>query len=965
MGKYSNLRFFNGTSGELGFRYDETTEMWDGIIYVPKVSVGLYETVNLFVLEEVRKDLGGFEYIKPISENSNANKFLFEVEDNIDYVGDVFLYSVSLNNGFYSVEVDSYQTEDILPENTSSSTYTHLNYNTTTGVPNTGNNYKLISAIVSPEALHCKIALKSEEEKIHIKLLKIYEYDDNGNRTHLIATIKIYGETVGEDERLTTLLSNLGMSFKDEDFLIFKSSDVNEFKLDHQLLNKKKKELLLEGHNIKPYLGSYKAITNAIKYYGYNNIKLKEYWLNINEQSENFGKLKAVAVPDQNVPGYLIKKNREIELPNSNLKKTSRFSLVYKLNEPDGGVDEWDIPTVKESFDFTPEEVLIKLYGLKKRLQKDYLPLQAKIVDITAEGDFFTQFNQNVWNDQQTIQVQKSGTEVDFEIFPNRRLFIEDLRLVSSTLADAVQSLGFDFNENISTEYISGQDSYTIFPIAQEDDEIEKVINFYETYYNQELNTFTTLTNVPVGCPIVLNCTSLTDTWDSCAFTWNDADLAANDYTGIASSIYTWNTLWKKDVYEAEWVIKGEDWSYSHRDTIENNKNLLVVIPRSGTYEVILNLYDLYNTRSYVRKNNIVVNNKSVEVYGMYTFKPEIDQWNLHDLSWNLSGGYYNQPQESYNEMDEFKASWYLTLDRANYTHDTSNGVDFSTVSRYVDSGSPTGFSETTGPFFWKNLKQQVWDDGYGITWESTRIGADITSSFLMEIDQAGGYVNTEGLEIVYYDNENGINVTDQYTIQSAYPINNSDISVYLTIQDELNSLDPIAHPILSKFKYNAILIDNDGDGVEDSCTFILAVGKEYSSTYDFVSVQFPTNTGGSISNPINYKAYNPKWNDTIFFGDHANISLMQHITLIYDATNMPGIVKQEWNVTNNTTGTNIYYEGQVFTYLFHERGDYTVNLTLTDTNGNVNSVNRNMITITEPLKARPKKKPKYQYTTA
>ena len=187
-----------------------------------------------------------------------------------------------------------------------------------------------------------------------------------------------------------------------------------------------------------------------------------------------------------------------------------------------------------------------------------------------------------------------------------------------------------------------------------------------------------------------------------------------------------------------------------------------------------------------------------------------------------------------------------------------------------------------------------------------------------MEIDQAGGYTNTEGLEIVYYDNENGINITDQYTIQSAYPINNSDISVYLTIQDELNNLDPIAHPILSKFKYNAILIDNDGDGVEESCTFILAVGKEYSSSYDFVSVEFPTNTGGSISNPINYKAYNPKWNDTIFFGDHANISLMQHITLIYDATNMPGIVKQEWNITNNTTGTNIYYEGQVFTYLFH-----------------------------------------------
>jgi hypothetical protein len=955
MGKYSNLRFFNGTSGELGFNYNETSEMWDGIIYVPKVSVGLYETVNLFMLEEVRKDLGGFEYIKPISENGNASKFLFEVEDNIDYVGDVFLYSVSSNNGFYSVDVDAFQTETVLPSTTSSSSYTHLNHNTTTGVPNTGNIYKVISTNVSPEAIHCKIALKSEEEKIHIKLLKIYEYDNNGIRTHLIATIKIYGETVGEDERLTNLLFNLGMSFKDEDFLIFKSSDVNEFKLDHQLLNKKKKELLLEGHNIKPYLGSYKAIINAIKYYGYDNIKLKEYWLNINEQSQNFGKLKAVAVPDPNIPGYLIKKNREIELPNSNLKKTSRFSLVYRLNEPDGGVDEWDVPTVKESFDFTPEEVLIKLYGLKRRLQKDYLPLQAKIVDITAEGDFFTQFSQNVWNDQQMIQVQKSGTEVDFEIYPNRRLFIEDLRLVSPTIAAAVQSSGFNFN--------------TTFPIANENDEIDNVTDFYDTYYNQELNTFTTLTPVPIGCPIVLNCTSLIDTWISCDFTWNDADLAANDYVGTASTLYTWNTLWKKDVYEAEWLIIGDNWTYSHRDTIDNNKELLVVIPNSGTYEVILNLYDLYNARSYARKNNIVVNNKAVEVYGMYTFRPEMDQWNLDDLSWSKSGGYFEEPQDSYNGIDDFKVSWYLTLDRANYAHDTAEGVDFSTVSRYVNSSSPTGFSETTGPFFWKNLKQQIWDDGYGITWESTRIGSDLTSSF--KINYFVG-TNTavlfDKIVIEYVDPATNDILSESYTITSAAPSGITDLSSFIAIQNELNGVDPLVYPIISKFKYNAILADTNSNGTEDTAHYILAVGKEYSSSYDFHAVKIYLGTTLkplATSGWVKYKAYNPKWNDIILFNDHANISLMQHMTLSYDATNMPGIVKHEWNVTNNTTGTNIYYEGQVFTHLFHEKGDYTVKLTVTDSNDNVNSVSKNMISITDPLKARPKKKPKYQYTTA
>ncbi len=950
MSKYANLRFFNGTSGELNFNYDADAELWDGIIFVPKVSVGLYETVNLFVLEEVHKDLGGFEYVRPISESSST-KFLFEIEDNEDYQGDVFIYNVVSNNGYYQVQETNSQVESILDSSTSNGLWVYQNYNTSVGnTSNQGGEFKTINTNVSNEAIHCKLALKSEEEKIHIKLLNIYEIDNNGNKTHHIASIKVYGETIGEDERLVDLLSNFGMSLNEEDFLIFKSSDVNEFKVDYQLLNQKRKELLLEAHNIKPFIGTYKAIVNAIKFFGYDNVKLKEYWLNINEQAENFGKLIAIAVPDTGKAGYLATKNSSVELPNSNLKKTSRFSLVYKINEPDGNVDEWDIPTVKESFDFTPEEILIKLYGLKRRLQKDYLPLQAKIVDITGEGDFFTQFTQNVWNDQQVIQVQSSGTEVDFEIIPNRsRLYIEDLRLVSTVIADAVETAGFN----------------SIWPIANEATEIQKVKDFYANYYNQELNTFTTLSPVPVGCPIVLECTSLTDTWNSCDFTWNDADIASNDYTQIASTLYTWNTLWKKDVYEAEWYVTGPNgYQFRLRDTIDNNKNLLLVLPKSGNYEVVLSLYDLYNARSYRRKSDIVIYNKSVEIYGFYSFKPELDQWDLDDQTWDLSGGYFEEPQASYNLMDEMVASWYLTLDRANYPHDTSNGVNFSTVSRYLDANSPTGFSETSGPFFWSNLKQATWDDGYGVSWDSTRIGPDLTSSFALEIDQSGGFQNGGPL-VLTYKNINGQNVTDSYEIQATYPLNNADLSAYIAIQNELNNLDPVQHPGLSKFTYNAILVDNDNNGVEDACYIILAVGKEYSSSYDFVDVEFPDGNNGDVLSKINYKSYNPKYNDIVLFNDHANVSLLQHVTFSYDKTNMPGIIEQEWKITNNNTGENIYYNEQWLTYLFKERGEYTIELSVTDCNGNKNSVSRNMISVTVPSKARPKKRPHYQYVGA
>jgi hypothetical protein len=952
MGKYSNLRFFNGASHELNFNYDSVTESWDGIIYAPRVSVGLYETVNLFILEEVYKQLGGSEYVLPISENQTSRKIKFEFEDNESYKGDIFLYNTAVDTaGNFTINQATSQIENMQDYSTSTGTYTYVNNNTTEANPNTGNIYKVINQNVSPEAIHCRIALMSEEEKIHIKLLNIYEVGADGKNSHRIATIKIYGETEGEDERLTILLNNLGMSFHEEDFLIFKSSDVNELKVDHLLLNEKRKELLLEGHNIKPFIGTYKAIINAIKFFGYDNIKLKEYWLNIDEQSAGYGKLRAVAVSDPNASGYLIKKNDAIELPNSNLKKTSRFSLVYKLNEPDGGVDEWDIPTVKESFDFTPEEILVKLYGLKRRLQKDYLPLQAKIVDITGEGDFFTQFTQNVWRDQHTIQVQNSGTKVDFTVFPERRLYIEDLRLVSQDLAD----------------------NTTGFPISGQAAIVTEVENFYETYHNQELNTFTTLSNVPIGCPVVLECNTLTDDWNECAFTWNDVDFAANDYTGIASSLYTWNTLWKKDVYEAEWVIKGpRGYSYNSRGPVETYKKMLLVLPNNGTYDIVLNLYDLYNARSYRRKTDIVVHNKAVELYGFYSFKPEMDQWNLDDTTWDLAGGYFEEPQVSYNTMDDMVASWYLTLDRANYPHDATGGLDFSTVSRYLDTGSATGFAETTGPFVWKNLKAQAWDDGYGITWDSTRIGSDLTSSFRINlfIESGGTFIANpiNKMVISCTDPVTNLHQTETYIINSPIPLSSSHLSAFVAIQNELNSLTPDQYPLFSRFKYNAILMDTNNNGTEDTAHYILAVGKEYSSKYDFTFIAMYLNTTYkplATSGWVHYKAYNPKWNDIILFNDHANISLMQHITMTYDKTNMPGIISQTWVILNNTTNKTVTYQGQWLTYLFSERGDYTIQLTVTDCNGNVNTTKRNMISVVAPLLAKPRRKPKYQYTSA
>ena len=82
-----------------------------------------------------------------------------------------------------------------------------------------------------------------------------------------IAEITFYGETEGEDERLETMIENLGNAIKNSDFNIFDDSDINEALPDFVKLNAKRKELLLELDNIFPFTGSYRALINILKYF--------------------------------------------------------------------------------------------------------------------------------------------------------------------------------------------------------------------------------------------------------------------------------------------------------------------------------------------------------------------------------------------------------------------------------------------------------------------------------------------------------------------------------------------------------------------------------------------------------------------------------------------------------------------------------------------------------------------------
>ena len=61
---------------------------------------------------------------------------------------------------------------------------------------------------------------------------------------------------------------------------MFRDVDIDDERPNYIQLNEKRKELLLASQDIFPYLGSYKSFVNVLKFFGYHDIRLKEYFIN-------------------------------------------------------------------------------------------------------------------------------------------------------------------------------------------------------------------------------------------------------------------------------------------------------------------------------------------------------------------------------------------------------------------------------------------------------------------------------------------------------------------------------------------------------------------------------------------------------------------------------------------------------------------------------------------------------------
>lgn len=397
-------------------------------------------------------------------------------------------------------------------------------------------------------------------------------------------TLTLYGETESEDERFRLVLENFGRKIDLDKEYIFRDSDINEGLPDYKLLNKKRKELLLEGDNIYPYIGSYKSLINIINYFGYYDLDIKEYFLNVDESSPNYNKFMQILIPKNDEQRKITKKIWEI-IPSKMWKKTSYFGLYYDINRITDEVDDYGIPVVEDAFMFSPEEVLIKLFGLKELLKEYFLPLNARIIDITGEGIYFERIRIDSWADNLNNLTINIGNIPEFTILPSVS-YISDIRRIDQFYVNKFTEQGLtgflgEYSDNplLSASTSGSTILNSIYPYS-----IVSYSSFLESPYDIDGNLVSPVDNmwdymppgisnvnfnniarrlhplpddegIVVGAPILLEA-KFDITWEECSFNWEHISILGPTGSPKNINIWTWESIGRGQNIDCRWTVE-------------------------------------------------------------------------------------------------------------------------------------------------------------------------------------------------------------------------------------------------------------------------------------------------------------------------------------------------------------------------------------------------------------------------
>ena len=335
---------------EVSINFSYPSVVYTSAIFMDIVSIQLVETEHLSFFE---KNLNG-DYIRPYDPINNILVFKFSDGDS-----EIKMFEVN------EEEQSVVWTEELIFD---------------------------ISIYAPGSPLVVNVGFRSDDEGVFERKLRGYHRINGVD--YQILEVLVNSQSVGPDERFDTLIQNFGLPNPKDNHKLFKEADINEDLPDWQLLNYKGKHIILEYDKIMPYIGSYKALINAIKWLGYEDIKVKEWFRDVKNNKKLSLYVPYNAEERSKTVLYFTPEERK------NLKKLNQLSLIYCITRETGEIDEFGNPLVEECYEYNINEVLTKLRSLKEWLEKNIIGVNARITDVTGEGVYFERFRSFIYATQ-------------------------------------------------------------------------------------------------------------------------------------------------------------------------------------------------------------------------------------------------------------------------------------------------------------------------------------------------------------------------------------------------------------------------------------------------------------------------------------------------------------------------------------------------------------------------------------
>lgn len=876
--RYSKLLWFDKVGNPINATYGDD-KIWRFTLHFKEISINLFENETLFLVEEFEDSFSNTIYGTPHIAQPSSDSKMFAT---LATTGSSAFVLFTIDNPYNTkpfIDISSSIESTIV--NSPSDTY-----NSTTK--------RLITSNNNTNSTRIDIAISSKEEDVHQRQLVI----NDGVNT--IAIIDLYGETVGEDERLNNLLSIFGETITEREEFIFRQSDINEDLPNFRIINQKRKELLVELHNIQPYLASIKGIVNIIKFFGFYDLKIKEYWKNVETNT--------LYLEDVHIGDFddLSVKNKLKEYP---FQKTSYFGLFYDINSiVDGQTDELQLPLVQPSNIFSNEEVLIKLFGLKNYIKEHQIGGVSEIIDIIGEATFFSKYTINIWTDTTEVFSLDPNVRPKFTI-DKRSGYIQDVRPIINTYSGCLLPTNISVDDTPTVQFGNYPNCFIGFfnPLLMPDPQ----------FLDEPL--------IEVGMPIALSNKSFDLAWKDVKMSWNST---INQNLSI-----TWANISSLNYYEIEWVIKrvatrfdARQFEYKKRGTVTALKDINVILPYTGLYDVTLILYGWDNEISkHTEKSYIEVFVKEADFISFFRYLDKnLQTWETNYLSWSSIHSEWKAP---IFDNDNF------IIDENEIKNRSFNTLNFEDL----DSLGITNVG--IKPPSWNKFPDNTWEDFGFETYKNLIHPKEKLARFVIDTIQAGGQIQV-GVDT--FDLPNDINLQDYVKVAALLNAETGDdISSFVYTARSLDpSLTPSFIDCVSKF------YGFDGDRFVGSSGGVTILNDSDLITWSQNVMSWVDNplTWANMTNAFRTQAAeNPFSFDNVqIYNNRFNVPLMIPVFMVVDNSKMAGKTNAHWKIVNEDTGEVVLdIDSFTMTYRFNVAGYYSIEVTIEDTNGNTNIINK------------------------